>query len=366
MNVQHAPTAMTESRERPSYARVPGRWLILGRVGWVVLVVLTLAIFFASLPVYLALLQTPCEGAACEYQQLTHAQVETLKGMGLTPGDYTAYTVALTLAIMVVCLAVSTLIVWRRSDDRMAFLVALMLVTLSPILEATAVPDSPSAWQVSSPRERQQTKWVVFGLAVPITVAVSVTVPYLIFPVFAEPGSLYPLAYNQVSILLGLCIPLSFGFAMLRSRLWEIDVLINRTLVYGALTASLAFVYFGLIFALQSLLRGLINQNNDVAIVVSILAIYALFHPLRRRIQNIIDRRFYRRKYDAAKIVATFSSTLRQEVDLDQLREQLLAVVQETMQPTHVSLWLRPPEPARKHQTAWSSPPPARERGEKS
>ncbi len=148
MNVQHAPTAMTESRERPSYARVPGRWLILGRVGWVVLVVLTLAIFFASLPVYLALLQTPCEGAACEYQQLTHAQVETLKGMGLTPGDYTAYTVALTLAIMVVCLAVSTLIVWRRSDDRMAFLVALMLVTLSPILEATAVPDSPSAWQV--------------------------------------------------------------------------------------------------------------------------------------------------------------------------------------------------------------------------
>ncbi len=190
--------------------------------------------------------------------------------------------------------------------------------------------------------------------------------PYLIFPVFAEPGSLYPLAYNQVSILLWLCIPLSFGFAMLRSRLWEIDVLINRTLVYGALTASLAFVYFGLIFALQSLLRGLINQNNDVAIVVSILAIYALFHPLRRRIQNIIDRRFYRRKYDAAKIVATFSSTLRQEVDLDQLREQLLAVVQETMQPTHVSLWLRPPEPARKHQTAWSSPPPARERGEKS
>jgi hypothetical protein len=450
MNVQHAPTAMTESRERPSYARVPGRWLILGRVGWVVLVVLTLAIFFASLPVYLALLQTPCEGAACEYQQLTHAQVETLKGMGLTPGDYTAYTVALTLAILVVCLAVSTLIVWRRSDDRMAFLVALMLVTLSPILEATAVPDSPSAWQVpnecltllffalfllvfslfptgqfvprwirwmlvvflavqvpltfwqvppllqntpvsrlgwlvslvematlalvqvyryrqvSSPRERQQTKWVVFGLAVPITVAVSVTVPYLIFPVFAEPGSLYPLAYNQVSILLGLCIPLSFGFAMLRSRLWEIDVLINRTLVYGALTASLAFVYFGLIFALQSLLRGLLNQNNDVAIVVSILAIYALFQPLRRRLQNIIDRRFYRRKYDAAKIVATFSSTLRQEVDLDQLREQLLAVVQETMQPTQVSLWLRPPEPARKHQTAWSSPPPARERGEKS
>ena len=139
---------MTERSERHSYSRLQGRWLLLARGIWLTLVILTLAIFFASLPVYVALLQTSCDGAACEYQQLTPGQVETLKGMGLSPGDYSAYTVALTLTIMVVCLAVSARIVWRRSSDRMALLVALMLVTLGPILETTAVPDSPSAWQV--------------------------------------------------------------------------------------------------------------------------------------------------------------------------------------------------------------------------
>jgi len=182
-------------------------------------------------------------------------------------------------------------------------------------------------WRVSSPRERQQTKWAVFGLAVPITVAVSVSVPYLIFPVFTEPGSLYPLAYNQVSILLGFCIPLSFGFAMLRSRLWDIDVLINRTLVYGALTVIVTGVYVGLIIVLQALLRGFISQDNNVATVLSTLVIAALFQSVRQGIQRSIDQRFYRSKYDAAKTVVAFNTTLRQEVDLNQLRERLLAVV---------------------------------------
>jgi hypothetical protein len=424
MNVQHAPTVMAESRERHSSARVPGRWLLLARGTWIALVVLTLATFFASLPVYLALLQTPCAGSVCEYQQLTPGQVETLTDMGLSPGDYTAYTVALTLAIMVVCLAVSTLLVWRRSNDRMALFVALMLVTLGPIIETTAVPESPSAWQVpnecltflalamlllvfllfptgqfvpsftrwifvvflvlqvpltfwqvppllpntplsrpgwlvslgematlalvqlyryrrvSSSRERQQTKWVVFGLAVPITVAVSMSVPYLMFPVFASPGSLYPLAYNQVSILLSFCIPLSFGFAILRYRLWDIDVLISRTLVYGTLTLILTGVYVGLVIGLQALLGGLISQDNGVAIVLSTLAIYWLFQPLRRRIQRSIDRRFYRSKYDATKTLAAFSAALRNEMDLSHLSEQLVAVVEETMQPAFISLWL--------------------------
>ena len=145
-----------------------------------------------------------------------------------------------------------------------------------------------------------------------------------------------------------LLIPLSIGFSILRYRLYDIDVLINRTLVYGSLTALLALLYFGLIFALQSLFQGMFHQNNALAIVVSTLVIAALFQPLRHRIQAIIDRRFYRRKYDAAKTVAAFSATLRNEVDLNQLREHLLTVVQETMQPSHVSLWLPPTKPDRK------------------
>ncbi len=111
-------------------------------------------------------------------------------------------------------------------------------------------------------------------------------------------------------------IPISFGIAILRYHLYDIDILINRTLVYGTLSAILALVYFGLIFALQYLLRGIINQNNDVAIVISTLMIAALFQPLQRRIQTLIDRRFYRRKYDAAKILKAFSASLRTEVDL--------------------------------------------------
>jgi thiol:disulfide interchange protein len=155
-----------------------------------------------------------------------------------------------------------------------------------------------------------------------------------------------------------LLIPLSFGFAMLRYRLWDIDILIRRTLVYGTLTAILTLVYVGLVIGLQALLRGIISQDNSVAIVISTLAIAALFQPLRRSIQRLIDRRFYRNKYDAAKTLAAFSATLRQEVDLDQLREQLLAVVQETMQPAHVSLWLRPTEHGGKQQSPWRTTPP--------
>ncbi len=116
------------------------------------------------------------------------------------------------------------------------------------------------------------------------------------------------------------------------------------TLVYGSLTGMLVLVYIGLIIGLSALLRGLISQDNSVAIVISTLVIAALVQPLRRRLQAIIDRRFYRRKYDAARIVAAFGARLRNEVDLSQLREQLIEVVQETMQPAHVSLWLRPPE----------------------
>ena len=151
--------------------------------------------------------------------------------------------------------------------------------------------------------------------------------------------------------LLLLLIPLSLAIAILRYRLWDVDALINKTLVYGTLTATLALLYIGLVFALQFLLRGLINQDSTIAIVASTLVIAALFQPLRHRLQKVIDRRFYRRKYDATKTLTTFSATLRNEVDLSQLSEQLVAVVHETLQPTHVSLWLRTPEQTTERKT---------------
>ncbi len=204
--------------------------------------------------------------------------------------------------------------------------------------------------RVSSLLQRQQTKWVVFGMSVAIGCYVGLD---LLYGVFSLPpkGPFADLIIFTATYFLMLLIPLSIVFAILRSRLWDIDILINRTLVYGTLTAMLAVVYIGLIITLQFLLRGLISQTSDIAIVASTLAIAALFNPLRRRIQAFIDRRFFRRKYDAARTLEAFSVTLRNEVDLSQLREQLVAVVQETMQPTHISLWLRPPEPSRKRKT---------------
>jgi hypothetical protein len=149
----------------------------------------------------------------------------------------------------------------------------------------------------------------------------------------------------------------------LRYRLYDIDLLINRTLVYGSLTALLALLYVGLIVVLQALFQGVFHQNNAVAIVISTLIIAALFQPLRQRLQAIIDRRFYRRKYDAAKTLEAFSATLRNEVELTQLREHLLGVVQETMQPAHVSLWLRPSEHDRKQPAPSSATPPISSEG---
>jgi hypothetical protein len=147
------------------------------------------------------------------------------------------------------------------------------------------------------------------------------------------------IALIQGSIAL---IPLSIGVAILRYRLYDIDLLINRTLVYGALTAMLVALYFGGIVLLQRLFVVLTGQRSTIAVVVSTLIIAALFNPLRCRIQSFIDRRFYRKKYDAAKTLEAFSAKLRDETDLDALSDDLVGVVKDTMQPAHVSLWLRP------------------------
>src|SRR5947208_3837275 len=191
-------------------------------------------------------------------------------------------------------------------------------------------------------RQRQQIKWLNYGTAI---MAVLIIGSILILN---DPNSpIYTLIFDFAIMLL----PLSIGISILRNQLYDIDRLINRTLVYGILTILLALVYFGLVFGLQALVHlftGQISQS-PIVVVASTLAIFVLFQPLRHRIQRIIDRRFYRSKYDAAKIIANFSSTLREEVDLNSLSEHLVAVVQETMQPAHVSLWLRKSEQERKH-----------------
>jgi hypothetical protein len=225
----------------------------------------------------------------------------------------------------------------------------------------------------STAAERQQTKWVVFGAAITLSAYVTeLIVLFLLLPHFFQLSTLvYVLGEAIISCFL-LAFPLSLGFAILRYRLYDIDVLINRTVVYSLLTGSLVLIYLGLIFLAQFLLGELtlriahspwINQS-PLVIIGSTLAAAALFQPLRRGIQKSIDHRFYRSKYDAAHTLAVFTATLRHEVDLQQLSEQLLAVVQETMQPTHVSLWLRSPEHEGKDSTnalANSAPAPFHE-----
>jgi hypothetical protein len=198
---------------------------------------------------------------------------------------------------------------------------------------------------VSGPVERQQTKWVVFGTTVCVALLIGFLLPVVFFPVLTRPG-VVSFVFDLTGLTIGgslglLLIPLSIGAAILRYRLYDIDVIINRALVYATLTLTLAVVYFGSVALLQYLLRSLTGQEAQLTIVASTLGIAALFQPLRRRIQSTIDRRFYRRKYDSARTLEAFSARLRNDRDLEQLKAELLSVVGETMQPSHVSLWVR-------------------------
>ena len=189
--------------------------------------------------------------------------------------------------------------------------------------------------------ERQQIKWLLYAGAI-FFVGSSLKIAVVYFIQLEGPWGLW-ISYILVAVG-GLSGPIAIGVAILRYRLYNIDVLINRTLVYGSLTALLAAVYFGGVTATQAIVRVLTGQEQQpqLVVVVSTLVIAALFNPLRRRIQSFIDRRFYRRKYDATKMLDAFSAKLRDETDLDALSDDLVGVVRETMQPAHTSLWLRP------------------------
>jgi hypothetical protein len=191
---------------------------------------------------------------------------------------------------------------------------------------------------VSTPVERYQTRWIVTALAIAFPSMFSVYLYLLLAGTF--PSHIVLWAETAVYLFVLLTpIPLAIGVAIFRYRLFEIDVIIRRTLVYGALTGALALVYFGSVVLLQTLFSTL-GRQSPAAIVISTLAIAALFNPLRRRVQNVIDRRFYRRRYDAQQVLARFAAAARDETDLDQLTAELVSMVQETMHPEHVSLWL--------------------------
>jgi len=430
MNEQYSSTGSIErsNEYNGSETRLQGRWLVLARVGWIVVTVTLVILNLIALP-----------DTYVGYFTFTPQVLQDLHRLGLSPMLYGILQTIENAPVQLVYLALGLLIFLRRSDDRMALFCSFTLVTFGNALQfydfnsGTIVPSlathdflrflalilfvaaeasfviffylfpsgrfaprwmrwcalvvvaywlavvffptlpsnagGPASYviplslliaavaqvyryrRVSTPRERQQTKWVVFGFTLAILlIAVYILIGFLVpvpssiknDPVLGNLNPIFPVT--------SLIFAISIAIAVLRARLWDIDILINRTLVYGILTVILALVYFGLIFAIQFLLSGVISRNNDIAIVVSTLIIYAIFQPLRHRIQRIIDRRFYRSKYDATKIIANFNATLREEVDLDTLQEHLLAVVQETMQPAHVSLWLRKPEREVKHE----------------
>jgi hypothetical protein len=195
--------------------------------------------------------------------------------------------------------------------------------------------------------ERQQVRVVVFSLVLFIAFFIGFTL-IVNLSGLGDPrqsgltGALfYSMIFSTAGSLIFMSIPVSIAVAVLRYRLWDVDIVIRRTLVYGGLTATLGLVFFGAVTLLQSIFVAVSGQRSAVATVISTLLIAALFSPLRTRIQNDIDRRFFRRKYDAEKVVAGFSASLREEVNLDDLQNQLLAVVEDTLQPEHVSLWMK-------------------------
>jgi len=187
--------------------------------------------------------------------------------------------------------------------------------------------------------ERQQIKW--FASAAALTFTWVFVFEQLLYP----EGGVSEMVVAASSLVVVPSIPVATGIAILRYRLYDIDRIVNRALVYAALTVTLVLVYLGGVISLQYAFRTITGGGSQVAVVASTLAIAALFNPLRRRIQTVVDRRFYRRKYDAQRTLSAFSSRLRDETDLDTLGGELVNVVRETVQPTRVALWLRPRDP---------------------
>jgi hypothetical protein len=446
MSLQHVSSEANGNplMDQAARRRLHGGPLILARVLWLLLAVLTLGLFCAGIPIHLHVLLTLSLQAERALQYLPPGAGRSLLKFALSANVYPAFDLTLEIALVLLLSLISIVRFWHKSDDWVVILFSPgymlfgtyithplnALLTVFPlwrlpinfvqacgavfaVLIFYRFPDGRfvSAWtrslallclvwnlawvlfpglpfnasniyslslpallvlllwmvtgivalllrypHLTSLHQRQQTRLFTISAMVGVATYAAYAVPQALFPALSQPGVthvLYTMIGNPLYLVAAVLVPLFLFFSIQRYHLFDIEVLINRTLIYGTLTGTLALVYFGLVFVLQFLLRGFIGQTNNLTIVISTLAVAALFQPLRRRIQSAIDRRFYRRKYDAAKTLAAFSATLRSEVDLDQLRERLVAVVQETMQPRHVSLWLRKTEQAVKPRGIW-------------
>jgi hypothetical protein len=219
------------------------------------------------------------------------------------------------------------------------------VVALLPVCILASAASLVWRYRRSGGEVRQQIKWVAFAASF-VGLVYGIT---LLFGLFLAPDALTTeegplwMSLLQNTVLMSYAgVPIAVGVAILRYRLFDIDLIINRALVYGPLTTVLALVYVGGVFGLQTAFRALSGQESTLAVVASTLAIAALFGPLRRRVQALVDRRFYRRKYDAARTLVAFNARLRDETDLGTLGRDLVGVAGATVQPEHVSLWLRP------------------------
>jgi hypothetical protein len=227
-----------------------------------------------------------------------------------------------------------------------------IVLLLLPLCMVASAVSLVLRFRISGAVVRQQIKWLAFAASfMGFMYLLIMSVGFVVWLVSA-PGAYSDLGtqtwwgaiLEDIMLLSFAALPVAIGLAILRYRLYDIDLVINRTLVYGSLTATLVLLYAGSVVSLQYVFRALTGGESQLAIVASTLVIAALFNPLRRRVQNFIDRRLYRRKYDAQKTLSAFSKTLREETDLEALNGELLSVVRETMQPEHVSLWLRETE----------------------
>jgi len=228
-----------------------------------------------------------------------------------------------------------------------------IILLLLPLCMVASALSLVLRYRRSGGEEREQIKWIAFAASVVGLLYLIAMVSSFTYsgPWGAAGTPLWLALLQQAALASFTAVPIAVGFAVLKYRLYDIDIVINRALVYGSLTVLLAAVYFGGITATQAIFRVLTGQEQQpqLAIVVSTLVLAALFNPLRRRIQMFIDSRFYRRKYDARKTLEAFSAKLREETDLAALSDDLVEVVRETMQPAHVSLWLRPETASKKN-----------------